>query len=840
MFKRLFFSIAVLFTTAHMHAQIPIAEARNKPIGTQVTISGLITHGSVFAPSKRHIQDETAGIVLYNSLASNLNRGDSVTVTGTLKNYNGLLELDPVSNVTVHATGKTVTPTVIPASQIGEAYEGQLIQVENVLFDDAGATFASGANNYSFTADGVRGEVRTENWDLEGEIIPAGQVTLTGLLSQYSPSGAPTGYQLLPRDYQDFEITSAIYLTTPVEQVNLTTDGFSVTWETNMAGSTEIFYGTHPDTLDQYASTATTATIHALEINNVERGQLYFVKPFSVLGEDTAQIPVEVFSTISNSSGNVHVYFNDAFDESVSNGTLAINVGDGLDDTLINYINRAKYSIDFTMYSFNNQGISNISEALNNAHARGVQVRVVYDNESGTSGVAELDAGIGKIADPVEGFPNYGIMHNKFIIFDAHSPDPLDPYVWTGGTNMTDGQVNTDLNDVIIVQDQSLARGYTLEFEEMFGSETDQPNISEARFGPDKLDNTPEEYIVGGMRVENYFSPSANVNNRIAELINTADHDLSIITMLITRTFIADAITDSKARNVAVNVLTNSEGQNDDVVNESLIQALGPHFTFDNVSQGIMHTKSMIIDQSAPESDPVLLTGSHNWSSSADIRNDENTLVFHDSTLANIYYQLFVERFTTNLGVLQELNAPPVAVNDTVFIEDGNAITIRVIENDEFISQVKMVLLNNGEHGSALVPFTDEFAIAYDPEDDFTGTDSVSYAIYYLAEPSLKDTAAVYYYVTAPVSVPETVFSHARIYPNPGDGTINLMLQTEKAGSAEVNIFTPDGKQVYAETIILEAGALEKTIQTGLPAGVYIMKTKAPSGSIFTTKYIVE
>lgn len=36
---------------------------------------------------------------------------------------------------------------------------------------------------------------------------------------------------------------------------------------------------------------------------------------------------------------------------------------------------------------------------------------------------------------------------------------------------------------------------------------------------------------------------------------------------------------------------------------------------------------------------------SHNWSSSADVRNDENTLIIHNETLANIYYQEFSERF---------------------------------------------------------------------------------------------------------------------------------------------------------------------------------------------------
>jgi hypothetical protein len=54
----------------------------------------------------------------------------------------------------------------------------------------------------------------------------------------------------------------------------------------------------------------------------------------------------------------------------------------------------------------------------------------------------------------------------------------------------------------------------------------------------------------------------------------------------------------------------------------------------------------MIIDQGYPGNDPMVLTGSHNWSASADSRNDENTLIIHDATLANIYYQEFAERFS--------------------------------------------------------------------------------------------------------------------------------------------------------------------------------------------------
>ena len=163
-----------------------------------------------------------------------------------------------------------------------------------------------------------------------------------------------------------------------------------------------------------------------------------------------------------------------------------------------------------------------------------------------------------------------GIMHNKFIVFDAQSEDPNDPLVWTGSTNFTDGQVNLDANNVIIIQDQSLARAYQIEFEEMWGSYGDSPNAANAKFGSAKKNNTPHEFMINGKYVECYFSPSDGVNSKIVEVINTADNDLSIATMLITRIEMADAIAARKSAGVAVNVITNAEGNNSATVNDIL------------------------------------------------------------------------------------------------------------------------------------------------------------------------------------------------------------------------------------------------------------------------------
>jgi hypothetical protein len=59
----------------------------------------------------------------------------------------------------------------------------------------------------------------------------------------------------------------------------------------------------------------------------------------------------------------------------------------------------------------------------------------------------------------------------------------------------------------------------------------------------------------------------------------------------------------------------------------------------------------MIIDSSWPLLDPTVVTGSHNWSYSANSVNDENTLVMHGTGIANVYLQEFANRYHEGGGV---------------------------------------------------------------------------------------------------------------------------------------------------------------------------------------------
>jgi|TARA_R110000782_G_scaffold237188_1_gene323493 hypothetical protein len=107
-------------------------------VGNVVTTKGVIT-GIVKNGPDRHaffIQDSAAawnGLYIYERNDSTLVIGDSVEVTGTVAEYNGLTELSFVSNITVLNSGNTLpTPVVTTTGNANmEQWEGVVIQTLN-------------------------------------------------------------------------------------------------------------------------------------------------------------------------------------------------------------------------------------------------------------------------------------------------------------------------------------------------------------------------------------------------------------------------------------------------------------------------------------------------------------------------------------------------------------------------------------------------------------------------------------------------------------------------------------------------------------------------------------
>ena len=453
------------------------------------------------------------------------------------------------------------------------------------------------------------------------------------------------------------ESVRAISVTVNPYPTNISQSGFTVNWTTNMAGSSYIQYGkTTQLELGVLAGTGGSTT-HAVSITGANPAEIYYVKAFSVSGVDTASSSTKVFCTSSNSSGTIKVYFNRPVNNLVANpsSNLAMRLNNAIKDTLAAYIDRAQEKIDIAIYSFDNStNAAPILQAINNAYSRGVKVRVVYDSGSTNAGISGLNSGIPKIASPLSSTV-YTIMHNKFVIIDAEATDPDQSVVWTGSTNWSSAQLNTDANNVIIFQDQALARGYTLEFNEMWGDTGMVPNAANSKFGPDKTDNTPHEYIIGGNRVESYFSPSDNTNSYILGTINTSDVNLFFAMYSFTRSDLASGI----AGRANFHSVFAAGIVNDTSSGAYAFTIMAPYLPnrllIDHLS-GLFHHKYMIVDVNNPASDPLVLTGSHNWSTSAATKNDENTVIVHNADVANQYYQEFVQRFVDEGGAMLSVN----------------------------------------------------------------------------------------------------------------------------------------------------------------------------------------
>jgi phosphatidylserine/phosphatidylglycerophosphate/cardiolipin synthase-like enzyme len=813
--KKITLSITLLLAVAIQgFSQANIAAARAMPIGSTVTVSGVVTNGSELGNSIRYFQDATAGIAAYKYDAfGSISRGDSIVVTGVLKLYNQLLELDPVTSFTAIAPKPLPTPFVLTPGQMSEQYEGRLITMLGVIFDNAGGVFA-GNNNYNVSANGQSCQVRvnagsTGPTGLIGQVIPAGPVTIIGICSQFDYNNPNAGYQFLLRDKFDIISNSTISFTTPLTVSNIATTSFSLNWNTNIAGTTELFYGRTPQLELGHMAVAGTGTSHSMSITGLNPSDLCYVLAFSVASADTGFSGLKPFITQSVSSGSIKTYFSRPVDTTVATGPKAIRIYRATDDTCIAYINRAKYSVDVAIYNFNYEGIADIAAALNAAHARGVTVRLVGDADQNNSAIPRLNAAIGKILRPV----GTGIQHNKFMVIDGNSANPDDPIVWTGSCNWTDQNVNTDANNVLFIQDASLAKVYQLEFNEMFGSTGATPNTANAKFGSAKSDNTPHELIIGGKRMEVFFSPSDGVNAQLVSHINMAETDLEVGTMLMTRTVISDAIIARHNAGVNSRVIISNRSTSPQVIT-ALTAALGNDFR-EYHEPGMLHSKMMIVDRNTPGSDPFVWTGSHNWSDAANVTNDENTIVIHDGAVCNLFYQEWSERFKLAIPITEhpvlDLGPDQSVYGDDVVQLDAGQFNTYVWSTGAF---TQLINVDSSGVGFGVKKIWCRVSDSY-------GTQS--------------DTVQITFKPHDAIGEPNSLVKKLQVYPNPSDGNFTVSIDASRDQKVFLELITFDGKTVLSRETPLQTGKNSVGMHDlRLAPGIYLLKLITAEGNIAT------
>jgi phosphatidylserine/phosphatidylglycerophosphate/cardiolipin synthase-like enzyme len=660
---------------------IPIAEAgRNTAtgvsayLGQYITIRGVVTVSNQFGPGPVYLQDETGGFAVYapQRVTPNVALGEEVTLFGRVAQFNGLNQLDDQTVIADrHGMPGMPEPVVVTLSQLSgdgiggvEVYEGRLIRVNSVSVNTPFWNVEGPGTNYQLTdATGTLTTRISPNVDFVGQAAPSGTFDILGVVGQFVQS-APFigGYQLLPRfrgDIVDGSAAPAIVSLPPYETA-ATANSITFRWTTSAPGTTEIRYGVTTAHELGRLEDADSRTEHTITLDNLQPATIYNVQFRSAVGTDTTKSLNYLVSTGSpaGSTGQIIAYFNKGVDLSIAREQPA-NQNIDLVARLVERINAAQSTIDVSFYSLSgNTAGALIANALINAHNRGVRVRVIM--ETATSETAPprnlRTAGVPFITDDFgANVGSEGLQHNKTAVFDLEGP-PQNVWVMTGSWNPTEPGSFTHHQNVLFIQDVALARAYTAEFEQMWGSSTTTPNAAASRFGRNKRLVTPSVFWIDDAEVRLFFSPQGwgvygTTEQQIINTLAKAQASIDLGLNLITRQSLVDAMRQRHDEGVKVRGVVGETATTGSVFGP--LSSWADVLEFSQSTFGLLHHKYALVDAEAPYGPSYVITGSHNWSRSANESNDENTLIISSRSLANQFQQEFAARYRQAGGQAQ-------------------------------------------------------------------------------------------------------------------------------------------------------------------------------------------
>jgi DNA/RNA endonuclease YhcR with UshA esterase domain len=208
-----------------------IADARAEPLGTEVTVEGVVTRAR---GTFTYFQDDTAGLTVRQTSGSawhtavgegDIAPGTRVRVTGVTSQFRGLIQINAADLRSFEILGEDEVPeaqevTLAELRDNGEAYEAQLVRVRD-LNTRATGTFAAassynvGDETVTLPETGSSAVVlripNAADTEWAGRTIPESPFTFEGVVGQFTPNsdGTPAdeGYQLLAIGADDLRST---------------------------------------------------------------------------------------------------------------------------------------------------------------------------------------------------------------------------------------------------------------------------------------------------------------------------------------------------------------------------------------------------------------------------------------------------------------------------------------------------------------------------------------------------------------------------------------------------------------------------------------------------------
>jgi len=128
------------------------------------------------------------------------------------------------------------------------------------------------------------------------------------------------------------------------------------------------------------------------------------------------------------------------------------------EDRLAQILSKAKKTMEICVFAFTND---KLRDGVLHAHRSGCKIRVITDDECSRFAGAEI-YNLGKMGIPVTMDNNVRFhMHNKFVVIDSE-------VLITGSFNWTSQAVNSNQENLLILQNESLCELYQLEFEKLW------------------------------------------------------------------------------------------------------------------------------------------------------------------------------------------------------------------------------------------------------------------------------------------------------------------------------------------------------------------------------------
>jgi len=141
--------------------------------------------------------------------------------------------------------------------------------------------------------------------------------------------------------------------------------------------------------------------------------------------------------------------------------------------------------------------------------------------------------------------------------------------------------------------------------------------------------------IQGDIQV--FFSPYGGGQEAIVKEINGAKSEILVAMYFLTERDISRALVKAKERGVDVKVVLDQSQRTEKYAKGRFLSQKGVPVRYEYKPSGLLHDKFAVIDNR------IVITGSFNWTASAESRNNENLLVIFSPDLAGKYKEEFLK-----------------------------------------------------------------------------------------------------------------------------------------------------------------------------------------------------